>query len=52
MDEQDFKRLLDASAERLENRFSYAEFARRLRALEEGVADLQARVERLEQAPH
>jgi predicted AAA+ superfamily ATPase len=52
MDENDFKRLLDASAERLENRFSYAELDRRLRTLEDTVADLQARVERLEQSPH
>jgi uncharacterized protein YceH (UPF0502 family) len=97
MDEKEFKRLLDASAEetrrhfdvtveRLESRFelltetvshldqkidgidlkmdrgfaetqavikfSHAELDRRVRTLEEGMADLQARVERLEQSTH
>jgi chaperonin cofactor prefoldin len=112
MNEDDFKRLLDAHAERLENRFdravgetrhhldlvaermekkfdllaetvrhldekldreaasirqemrsgftetqamikfSHAELDRRVRTLEDGMADLQARVERLEQSTH
>lgn len=52
MDEKDFKRLLDISAEETRRHMPYAELDRRMRTLEEGMADLQARVERLEQSTY
>lgn len=50
MDEDDFKRLLeDQGFSENQSKFFRAELDR-LRTLEEGMADLQARVERLEQS--
>ena len=65
MTDAELKQLLEANAERIEQRvdigfadtqamikFSHAELERRVRTLEDGFAELQARVERLESTTH
>ena len=55
MTDEGLKRLPEANSERIEKRFSYVEFDRRVRAIEhtqstllQGFANLQSRVDRLE----